>query len=82
VDGRSEPLTSLQVIQSWGVTDGPDGCATLQRNVHGLEKWADGNFIKFNIEHCNVLHLGVSTSWREAPPKQRGELQNLGSTGV
>ncbi|KAK4821756.1 hypothetical protein QYF61_000817 [Mycteria americana] len=34
------------------------GCATIQRDLNRLEKWADRYLVKFNKEKCKVLHLG------------------------
>ncbi|KAK4829139.1 hypothetical protein QYF61_002354 [Mycteria americana] len=41
-----------------GVADAPEGCAAIQRDLNRLEKWADGNLMKFNKENWKVLHLG------------------------
>ena len=41
-----------------GAADQTEGCATIQRDLNRLDKWADRNLIKFNQEKCKVLHLG------------------------
>ncbi|PKU49234.1 rna-directed dna polymerase from mobile element jockey-like [Limosa lapponica baueri] len=35
-----------------------EGCATIQRDISRLEKWADWNLMKFNKGKCNIPHLG------------------------
>jgi len=40
------------------VTDTPDGCAAIQRDLDRLENSAERNLIKFNKEKCKILHLG------------------------
>lgn len=34
------------------------GCATVQRDLNGLEKQANGNPVKFDKEKCKFLYLG------------------------
>ncbi|GAB0188519.1 mitochondrial enolase superfamily member 1 [Grus japonensis] len=48
-----------------GVADMPEGRAAIQKDLNGLEKWADRNLMKFNKEKCKVLHL-----WRNDPLHQ------------
>lgn len=38
------------------LVDTPQGCATIQKDLTGLEKWADRNLIKFYKKKCHVLH--------------------------
>ncbi|KAJ7410793.1 hypothetical protein WISP_106189 [Willisornis vidua] len=40
-----------------GVTETPDGCAAIQRNLDKQEKWANRNVMKFSKERYEVLHL-------------------------
>jgi len=44
------------------LADTPEACATIQRDLIGLEKWADRNLIKFNMGKYHVLHLRRSSS--------------------
>jgi len=39
------------------VTDTPDGCASIQRDLNRPEKWADRNLTKFSKGKCKVWHL-------------------------
>jgi len=59
VKGQSAPSASLQVIQKLtGVVDTSAVCATIQRDLNRLEKWADRNLMKFN----NRIWNGVEWS--------------------
>lgn len=40
-----------------GADDAPEGCADIQRDMDGLEKWPNRNLMKFNKGKCQVLHL-------------------------
>ncbi|KAK4830376.1 hypothetical protein QYF61_010471 [Mycteria americana] len=37
--------------------DWVDGCATIQSDLHRLEKWAESYHMKFSKDKCKVLHL-------------------------
>ncbi|PKU40477.1 rna-directed dna polymerase from mobile element jockey-like [Limosa lapponica baueri] len=41
-----------------GVAETPEGCATIQRDLDRLERWADRNLMKFHKDKCRILHLG------------------------
>lgn len=36
----------------------PDGCASIQRDIKKLDKWAGRSTMKFNTGKCQVLPLG------------------------
>lgn len=55
--GQMAPSASLQLLQLGGAVDRPEGCAVLHRNLN-MEKWTDGDFMKFNKGKWKVLHLG------------------------
>lgn len=38
--------------------DAAEEFATMQTEPDSLEKWADGNLMKFNKGKCKVLHTG------------------------
>lgn len=42
--------------------DMAEGFAAIQRVLNRLEKWADGNLMKFSKVKCKVLHLGQNIS--------------------
>lgn len=44
-------------MKLWEVTDTPEGCAVIEQDL-GLESWAEGNLMRFNMGKCCVQHLG------------------------
>ena len=48
-----------------GVVDRQYGCAAIQRNLHRLEKWVNGNLMAFNKGKWKVLHLGKRNSMHQ-----------------
>jgi len=61
------------------VADELNDCASIQRDLDRLEKWADRNLMKFNEENCKILHLG-----RKNPRHQHvlGAGKQLGRKGL
>lgn len=41
-----------------GVADTPEGCAANHKDLNGLEKWLNRNFMRFDKMECEVLQLG------------------------
>ena len=41
-----------------GVTDTPEGCATIHRGLDRLESWAERNLMKLNRGKYGILCLG------------------------
>lgn len=41
-----------------GVSDTPECCAVLQKELNRLERWAEMNHLKFIKGKCRVRHLG------------------------
>ncbi|GAB0181729.1 mitochondrial enolase superfamily member 1 [Grus japonensis] len=40
------------------MTDTPEGCAAIQRDLNRLEKWINRNLMKFNKGESKILQLG------------------------
>lgn len=38
------------------------GRTVIQRDLHMLDEWADGNLMKFEKNKCKVLHKGRKNS--------------------
>ncbi|TRZ07880.1 hypothetical protein HGM15179_019228 [Zosterops borbonicus] len=41
-----------------GVTNAPEGCSGIQKDLDRLERWAEKECLKFNKGKCKILHLG------------------------
>jgi len=54
--GQTAPSAIFQMIQNREFTH--VGCATIQRNIDRLNKWAEGNLLKLNKVKCNIQYLG------------------------
>lgn len=44
------------------VADTPDSCAAIQKDLDGLEKWADRNPVKFNKGQRSLGETAACTS--------------------
>lgn len=43
-----------------GVADTQNDCLSLWRRLKNLEKWTQGNAVKFSKGNCKVLSLGIT----------------------
>lgn len=67
---RAQPTVKQLMQQS---------CDTTQTDPDRLDKWVDGNLIKFNMGKCKVLHIGSNNllcQWK-GPMGPRGSQINL-----
>ncbi|PKU45335.1 rna-directed dna polymerase from mobile element jockey- hypothetical protein [Limosa lapponica baueri] len=48
-----------------GMTNKPEGCVAIQRNLDRLEQWAERSLMKFDRRKCKVLHLGRNNPMHE-----------------
>lgn len=62
------------------MTDTPDSCVAIQRNLSRVENWAERNLIKFLKGKREVLHLGrnnlgheymLRTNWLESSSAEK-----------
>lgn len=57
-DGAEYTLSkSADVEKLEGVTDAPNDCANVKRDLNRLEKWTDKNLMKFKKGNSKILHL-------------------------
>lgn len=61
-NGAERTLTSYaNVTKLGGVTDRPDTCPTMQRDLDKVEKWTEKNLMKFNKKKCSHAPGGCPT---------------------
>lgn len=61
-DGTEYTLSKVaDNTKSGEVTEKPDGCAAIQRDLNRLEKCANRNLLKFNKGNCNIQLFGRIT---------------------
>ncbi|GAB0204926.1 mitochondrial enolase superfamily member 1 [Grus japonensis] len=64
-----------------GVTDTPEHCAAIQRDVNRLEKWASRNLMRFRKRKCKVLHWGEEQTFHDGGHPARTQLFRKGPGG-
>lgn len=60
------------------VSNMQEDCVATQKYFNRLEKWADRNFMKFNIDKFKLLHLG----WNNSMKKDRLAADRLGNSSA
>lgn len=84
LDDWAECTPSVWWLKLKGVANVAEDCASIQRNLHTLEKWADKNSVLFNKGMCQVLYvrktctLGTRTCWGPSSWKAALQKKNLG----
>ncbi|KAK4828377.1 hypothetical protein QYF61_026115 [Mycteria americana] len=63
--GTENTLSKFADDSLRGVADTPEGCAAIQRQLDRLEKCLNRNFMKFNQDKFQVLHLRKNNSMHQ-----------------